>query len=74
MAHLLGIGLDNQDGHKRMTQADQFSIVGGSEDTHGRMTETLLKTIEDLTIKGQRLEDTSSDELSDLIQKNTPEK
>ena len=74
MAHLLGIGLDNQDGHKRMTQADQFSIVGGSEDTHGRMTETLLKTIEDLTIKGQRLEDTASDELSDLIQKNTPEK
>ena len=74
IAHLLGIGLDNQDGHKRMTQADQFSIVGGSEDTHGRMTETLLKTIEDLTIKGQRLEDTSSDELSDLIQKNTPEK
>jgi hypothetical protein len=74
MAHLLGVGLDCQDGHKRMTRADKFSIVGGSEETHDRMTETLLKTIEDLTIKGKDLEDASKEELSDLIEKNTPEK
>ena len=29
-SHLLGLGLDNDDGHKRVTQADQFSILGGS--------------------------------------------
>ena len=72
MAHLFGLGLDCNDGHKRITQADKFSILGGSESTHDRMTETLIKTIEDLTIKGKNLEEASSEELSDIIQKNTP--
>ena len=48
MAHLLGLGLDCTDGHKRITQADKFSILGGSEETHDHMTETLCKTFEDL--------------------------
>ena len=73
MAHLLGLGLDCEDGHKRITQADKFSILGGSQNTHDKMTETLCKTLEDLTIKGQKLEETSKEELSDLILKNTPE-
>jgi len=72
MAHLFGLGLDCVDGHKRITQADKFSILGGSDETHGRMTETLLKTMEDLTIKGKPLEHTSPEELSDIIAKNTP--
>ncbi len=72
MAHLFGLGLDCADGHKRITQADKFSILGGSEQTHDRMTETLIKTIEDLTIKGKSLEEASKDELSDIISKNTP--
>ncbi|MBC2602039.1 hypothetical protein [Puniceicoccus vermicola] len=71
-AHLLGIGLDHSDGHKRVTRADKFSIVGGSEETHGRMTETLVKTFEDLSRKGKSLEDTDKKELSDIIHKNTP--
>jgi hypothetical protein len=72
MAHLFGLGLDCDDGHKRITKADKFSILGGSERTHDRMTETLIKTIEDLTIKGKNLENASPEELSDIIQKNTP--
>jgi len=71
MAHLLGLGLDCKDGHKRITQADKFSILGGSEETHDRMTETLLKTMEDLSIKGKALEEASSEELSDIIAKNS---
>ena len=73
MAHLLGVGLDCSDGHKRITQADKFSILGGSQNTHDKMTETLCKTFEDLSIKGKALEETSPDELSDIILKNTPE-
>lgn len=72
-AHLLGVGLDNDDGHKRVTRADKFSIVGGSEETHGRMTETLVKTFEDLSRKGKSLEETEKKELSEILQKNTPE-
>lgn len=71
-AHLLGVGLDNEDGHKRLTRAEQFSIVGGSDETHQRMTETLLKTTEDLKSKGKPLAETEPRELADLLQKNTP--
>ena len=72
MAHLLGLGLDGSDGHKRITQAEKFSIMGGSEQTHDKMTETLIKTVEDLSIKGKSLEEASMEEVSDLIRKNTP--
>jgi hypothetical protein len=71
-AHLLGIGLDNTDGHKRLTRAEKFSVVGGSEETHERMTETLLKTFEDLKTKGKDLENTETDELADILQRNSP--
>ena len=43
-AALLGLGFDNDDGHKRITTGDEFAIVGGSEQTHERMTETVIKT------------------------------
>jgi len=71
-AALLGVGLDNQDGHKRITQAEKFAVVGGSEETHTRMTETLIKTCEDLKRKGREHEDASPSEVADLLHKNTP--
>ena len=70
-SHLFGLGLDG-DGHKRITEADKFSVIGGTEDTHDRMTETLMKTFEDLKRKGKELEETSPRELSDIIRKNIP--
>jgi len=30
---MLGVGLDT-DGHKRVTQGENFALVGGSKDTH----------------------------------------
>ncbi len=71
-AHLLGIGLDNKDGHKRITKAEEFSIVGGSEETHQKMSETVIKTFEDMKQKGKNLKSVEPKELSDLLQKNTP--
>ena len=71
-SHLVGIGLDNQDGHKRITQGERFAIVGGSEETHSRMTETVVKTFETLDRKGKTLQDVEKEELADIIHKNTP--
>ena len=71
-AHLLGLGLDNDDGHKRITQAEEFSIVGGSENTHDRMTETVIKTFEDMKNDGKTLSNIEPEQLSDLLQKNCP--
>ena len=70
-SHLLGVGLDNEDGHKRITKAEKFSVIGGSEETHERITETLVKTCSDLDQQGRPLENVESQELADLIQKNT---
>ncbi|GHC00067.1 hypothetical protein [Cerasicoccus arenae] len=71
-AAILGVGLDAKDGHKRITQAEKFAVVGGSEETHDRMTETLVKTFEDLKRRGRELENAPSSEVAELIHKNTP--
>ena len=71
-AGLLGVGLDNLDGHKRVTQGDQFVLVGGSEETHGRMTETTLKTFEELKRRDKRLETVDPRELAEIVHKSTP--
>ena len=71
-AHLLGVGFDNEDGHKRLTSAEQFTIVGGSEETHGRMTETVMKTFEALKRRGKSLQGVEPKELAEIIEKSTP--
>ena len=70
--HLLGIGLDHSDGHKRITQAERFSVVGGSEETHERMTETVVKTFETLDRKGKSLKEVNKKELADIIEDSRP--
>ena len=72
-AHLLGIGLDG-DGHKRVTQAEKFSLIGGTEETHELMTETVIKTFEDLKRRGKELEEASPAELSDILRKTMPDR
>jgi len=69
---ILGIGLDNEDGHKRVTTAERFVIVGGSEETHGRMTETLVKTFEEIKHRGKHIEQVGRAELAEIIHKSTP--
>jgi hypothetical protein len=71
-AALLGVGLDNDGGHKRITTGEKFLIVGGSEETHERMTETVVKTFEELKQRGKPLEDVETKELSEIIHRSTP--
>lgn len=71
-AHLLGLGLDHQDGHKRITTAEQFTLVGGSEETHGRMTETVVKTFEVLKRRRKQLHSVEPQELAEIIHQSTP--
>jgi hypothetical protein len=71
-AALLGVGLDNDDGHKRVTTGEQFAIVGGSAETHDRMTETVVKTFEELKQRGKHLSQIERQELAEIIHKSTP--
>ena len=73
-SHLLGLGLDCEDGHVRITKSEDFSILGGSEETHENMTETVCKTFENLQQRKKRLDDVEPQELADLLEKNSPKK
>ncbi|MBO7328752.1 MAG: hypothetical protein J6W00_08285 [Lentisphaeria bacterium] len=66
-AMLLGVGLDNTDGHKRITKGDNFYLAGGSEETHERMTETVIKFNEKLSRKGKHLQELSREEFTDMM-------
>jgi len=64
-AVILGVGLDS-DGHKRITTGDNFALVGGTEETHERMTEKALKINEKLKERGKQLEEVSREEFDDI--------
>jgi hypothetical protein len=64
---LLGVGLDGTDSHRRITEADDVLLIGGSAETHERMQETVIKVGEVLHRRGKRLCDTTPRELADLI-------
>ena len=66
-AMLLGLGLDNADGHKRITKGDDFLLLGGSEETHERMTETVIKVGEKLSRRGRSIRTASPEELRDAF-------
>ena len=65
---LLGLGLDGDDGHRRVTRTEDFLLVGGSEETHDRMQETAIKFEEALEKRGKRLQDAEVQEVVDLIE------
>ena len=65
---LLGLGLDGTDGHKRVTQGDDFVLMGGSAETHERMQELVIRMNEKLKRKGKSFRELSEREFEDLAQ------
>lgn len=66
-AWLIGVGLDS-DGHKRITQGPNFTLVGGSKDTHEAMTEIAIKINEKLTKRGKTLDTVSREEFHEIAE------
>ncbi len=66
---LLGVGLDGDDGHTRLTRGDNFVLFGGSDETHSVMQETVVKVNESLDRSGKGLEHVSGEELRDIFHK-----
>ncbi len=64
---MLGLGLDGDGGHTRLTRGENFLLYGGSEETHARMQQTAVKLNETLDRRGKRLEDCSPDEVRDIV-------
>lgn len=66
---LYGLGLDNKDGHLRITKGENFRLYGGSEGTHELMQEKVIKFNEQLDKKGKKLDDLSNSEFNDIADK-----
>ena len=66
---LLGVGLDNKDGHTRVTSGDNFRLVGGSEETHGVMQEKAIKLNEHLKRRGKTLDSVGREEFHEIADK-----
>jgi hypothetical protein len=66
-AAMFGIGFDAADGHVRITRGSNFAVVGGCEETHSIMSETVVKVNEKLERRGKVLEHVEPNELRDLI-------
>lgn len=66
-AALLGLAVDAQDGHKRLTRGKNFVLCGGSAETHAQMQETVIKVNEKLDQRGKSLEEVSFRELRDIF-------
>jgi hypothetical protein len=63
----LGVGLDDSEGHQRLTQTEEFLLVGGSAETHEKMQDTAIRFNESLKKKGKTLRETSKEEALDLL-------
>jgi hypothetical protein len=69
VAGFLGLGLDHEDGHKRITRTDNFLLLGGSAETHERMQDTAIHFNEELQKRGKTLQETEPEEALDLLRK-----
>lgn len=66
---LLGVALDNTDGHKRITRNEEFLLVGGSKETHENMQDIAIRFSDSLKKKGKCLPETPVEEVIDLLHK-----
>lgn len=76
-ALLLGFGLDNKDGHVRITKGDNFRLFGGSHETHEEMQDKALRLNHELKRRDKRLEDIGPEEfyeIAETVGLNKPKK
>lgn len=66
---LLGLGLDEKDGHTRITKGRNFHLYGGSRETHEKMQEKATEFNECLKKLGKTLEQISSEEFNEIADK-----
>jgi hypothetical protein len=64
---ILGVGLDDQDEHRRITRAEDVLLVGGSQETHERMQDVAITFNEALKERGKRLAEAEPHEVFDLL-------
>jgi len=67
-ALLLGLGLDNKDGHVRYTKGSNFHLLGGSHETHEEMQDKAVRFNEELKKRDKQLEDVCREEFCEIAE------
>jgi hypothetical protein len=65
---LLGVGFDTEDGHIRITQADDYNVYMGSGETHTALQNMCRKIEETVKAAGRSLSDYSPEEFMEMMQ------
>lgn len=65
---LLGVGFDNEDGHIRITQGENYDVMMGSAESHEYMQQLIEKIEQRVFELGKTLEEISPDELVGLVE------
>ena len=68
-ALLLGLGLDCDDEHKRVTVGKNFFLAGGSKPTHELMQEKAIRFNEELDRRKKCIEDVTPDEFREIAER-----
>ena len=65
---LMGVGLDG-DGHKRITKAPDYVLIGGTQETHEAMQETSAHLEEEARKRGKTIGELAPEEFKEIITK-----
>jgi len=63
---VLGLGLDCDDGEKRITIGKNFRLYGGKQETHECMQEKAIKLNEQLDKRGKTLDQVGREEFDEI--------
>ena len=66
---VVGVGLDRDDGHRRITTGDGFVMVGGSRETHERMQEFAVRVEEGAKKRGKAIPELSVPEAREIVER-----
>lgn len=64
---IYGFGMDNKDGHKRITQGQAFELFSGSEASHEEMQALCVLLDEEFRARGMSLEDATKEDVIALV-------
>ena len=64
---LLGVGFDAEDGHVRVTKAENYDVLMGSDESHDYIQRLIQKIEDELKTRDLKLDDLSPEEFGAFV-------
>ncbi|RLA17544.1 MAG: hypothetical protein DRQ56_09050 [Gammaproteobacteria bacterium] len=68
IVRLLGVGFDAEDGHVRITNAEKYDVLMGSEQSHEYIQQLIDKIEAQIENRGLALDDLTPEQLGEFVQ------